>query len=91
LSWNQLTGDIPGNIGLLKDLESLDLSHNHLSGPIPPSMASMTFLSHLNLSYNNLSEQIPVADQFGTFNEPSIYVGNPGLPHKLLIIVTWKW
>ncbi|RHN72170.1 putative leucine-rich repeat domain, L domain-containing protein [Medicago truncatula] len=79
LSWNQLTGNIPNNIGSLIDLENLDLSHNNLSGPVPPSMASMTFLSHLNLSYNNLSEQIPMANQFGTFNEPAIYEGNPGL------------
>ncbi|MCH83831.1 LRR receptor-like kinase [Trifolium medium] len=79
LSWNRLTGNIPSDIGLLKDLENLDLSHNNLSGPIPSSMASMTFLSHLNLSYNNLSGQISTANQFGTFNEPSIYEGNPGL------------
>ncbi|KAK7303029.1 hypothetical protein RJT34_13928 [Clitoria ternatea] len=79
LSWNKLTGNIPNNIGSLTDLESLDLSHNHLLGPIPQSMASMTFLSYLNLSYNNLSGQIPVANQFGTFNDPSIYVGNPEL------------
>lgn len=79
LSWNQLTGNIPNDIGLLKDLENLDLLHNKLSGPIPQSMASMTFLSHLNLSYNNISGQIPMANQFGTFNEPSIYEGNPGL------------
>ncbi|XP_027339369.1 receptor-like protein EIX2 [Abrus precatorius] len=79
LSWNHLTGNIPNNIGSLTDLESLDLSHNHLSGPIPPSMASMTFLSNLNLSYNNLSGSIPIANQFGTFPDPSIYVGNPNL------------
>ncbi|MED6155119.1 hypothetical protein PIB30_002322 [Stylosanthes scabra] len=79
LSWNHLTGNIPSNIGSLTDLESLDLSHNHLSGSIPPSMTSMTFLSHLNLSYNNFSGQIPVANQFGTFSDPSIYAGNPHL------------
>ncbi|KAL2336495.1 hypothetical protein Fmac_010941 [Flemingia macrophylla] len=79
LSWNKLTGNIPINIGSFKDLESLDLSHNNLSGPIPPSMASMTFLSFMNLSYNNLSGQIPIANQFGTFNDPSIYEGNPQL------------
>ncbi|RHN72180.1 putative non-specific serine/threonine protein kinase [Medicago truncatula] len=79
LSWNHLTGELPNNIGLLTNLESLDLSHNHLIGPIPQSMASMTFLSHLNLSYNNLLGQIPMANQFATFNEPSIYEGNPGL------------
>ncbi|KAL1288975.1 hypothetical protein HN51_057431 [Arachis hypogaea] len=79
LSWNHLTGNIPSNIGSLTDLESLDLSHNHLSGSIPPSMTSMTFLSNLSLSYNNFSGQIPVANQFGTFSDPSIYAGNPHL------------
>ncbi|KAK2447509.1 receptor protein EIX2 [Trifolium repens] len=79
LSWNHLTGNIPNDIGLLKDLENLDLSHNNLSGLIPASMASMTFLSYLNLSYNNFSGQIPTANQFGTFNEPLIYEGNPRL------------
>nr|KYP36440.1 Receptor protein kinase CLAVATA1 [Cajanus cajan] len=84
LSWNRLTGNIPSTIGSLKDLESLDLSHNHLSGPIPASMASMTFLSNLNLSYNNLSGQIPFGNQFDTFNDPSIYEGNPKLCGKPL-------
>uniref|UniRef100_A0A7N2L8L8 Uncharacterized protein n=1 Tax=Quercus lobata TaxID=97700 RepID=A0A7N2L8L8_QUELO len=79
LSWNHLTGMIPENIGALHQLESLDLSSNHLSGHIPSSMSSMTFLSHLNLSYNNLSGQIPSSNQFQTFNDPSIYVGNPEL------------
>lgn len=75
LSRNRLTGNIPNNIGSLTNLESLDLSNNCLSGSIPPSMATMTFLSYLNLSYNNFFGQIPVANQFGTFNDPSIYVG----------------
>lgn len=79
LACNRLIGNIPNSVGSLTDLESLDLSHNSLSGPIPASMTSMTFLSFLNLSYNNLSVQIPVANQFGTFNDPSTYEGNPQL------------
>ncbi|RDX82635.1 putative LRR receptor-like serine/threonine-protein kinase, partial [Mucuna pruriens] len=79
LSWNKLNGNIPNNMGSLKSLESFDLSHNRLWGPIPASMGSMTFLSYLNLSYNNLSGLIPVANQFGTFNDSSIYEGKPHL------------
>ncbi|CAL5338160.1 unnamed protein product [Camellia sinensis] len=83
LSRNQLTGKIPKKIGELRWLETLDLSSNHLSGSIPSTMSSLTSLSHLNLSYNNLSGSIPSTNQFQTFNDPSIYEGNPelcGLP-----------
>ncbi|OMO88221.1 hypothetical protein COLO4_20365 [Corchorus olitorius] len=79
LSWNHLTGRIPDNIGNLRRLETLDLSHNNLSGTIPPSMSSMTLLNYLNVSFNNLSGQIPTSNQFQTFNDPSIYQGNPKL------------
>ncbi|GKV48776.1 hypothetical protein SLEP1_g55569 [Rubroshorea leprosula] len=79
LSQNNLTGEIPEKIGALRLLETLDLSNNRLSGSIPASMSSMTFLSHLNLSYNDLSGSIPSTNQFQTFNDPSIFEGNPKL------------
>ncbi|XVE74797.1 hypothetical protein DITRI_Ditri12bG0047200 [Diplodiscus trichospermus] len=40
-------------------------------------MSSMTLLNYLNLSFNNLSGQIPRGNQFLTFNDPSMYQGNP--------------
>uniref|UniRef100_A0A7N0TRQ0 Leucine-rich repeat-containing N-terminal plant-type domain-containing protein n=1 Tax=Kalanchoe fedtschenkoi TaxID=63787 RepID=A0A7N0TRQ0_KALFE len=79
LSGNKIDGHIPDNIGLLLHLESLDLSNNALDGHIPASLASITFLSKLNLSHNNLSGQIPSQNQFQTFDDPSIYEGNPSL------------
>ncbi|EXB60459.1 hypothetical protein L484_014912 [Morus notabilis] len=42
-------------------------------------MSSLTFLSHLNLSHNHLSGSIPSANQFGAFQDASIYEGNLGL------------
>ncbi|XP_028127099.1 receptor-like protein EIX2 [Camellia sinensis] len=79
LSRNQLTGKIPKKIGEMRWLETLDLSSNYLSGSIPSTMSYLTSLSHLNLSYNNLSGSIPSTNQFQTFNDPSIYEGNPEL------------
>ncbi|KAK2989949.1 hypothetical protein RJ640_019347 [Escallonia rubra] len=76
LSHNQLKGWIPHKVGGLHLLETLDLSSNHLSGQIPATMTSMTSLNHLNLSWNNFSGPIPSANQFITFNDPSIYEGN---------------
>ncbi|KAF3435221.1 hypothetical protein FNV43_RR22308 [Rhamnella rubrinervis] len=84
VSTNHLTGNIPANIGDMKSLETLDLSGNELVGEIPRSMPSMTFLNHLNLSNNNLFGKIPTANQFQTFNDPSIYQGNAGLCGKPL-------
>ncbi|CAL9165053.1 unnamed protein product, partial [Musa hybrid cultivar] len=79
LSGNHFTGEITENISKLQQLESLDLSRNNFSGTIPSSLAALTYLAHLNLSYNNLSGEIPRGNQLLTFNDPSIYIGNPGL------------
>ncbi|CAL9757966.1 unnamed protein product [Musa acuminata subsp. burmannicoides] len=79
LSGNHFTGEITENISKLQQLESLDLSRNNFSGTIPSSLAFLTSLAHLNLSYNNLSGEIPRGNQLLTFNDPSIYIGNPGL------------
>nr|AWA44867.1 LRR receptor-like serine/threonine-protein kinase GSO2 [Saccharum officinarum] len=72
-----LTGEIPEKIGLLRELESLDLSFNELSGEIPWSISEITALIHLNLSYNNLSGRIPLGNQLQTLDDPaSMYIGN---------------
>ncbi|KAI9152775.1 hypothetical protein LWI28_001010 [Acer negundo] len=56
LSSNNFQGPIPNEIGLLKSLYVLDLSHNALTGLIPITID----LQSLNLAYNSLNAaQIP--------------------------------
>ena len=73
-----LMGNILANIGLMKELESMDLSQNHLSSEIPPSMSNLTYLDYLDLSYNNFSGRIPSGTQLQSFDAVR-YIGNPQL------------
>ncbi|KAL0714818.1 hypothetical protein Bca4012_021797 [Brassica carinata] len=58
-SGNQLHGQIPESIGLLKELLILNLSSNAFTGHIPSSLANLTVLESLDLSQNKLSGEIP--------------------------------
>ncbi|XP_042485349.1 receptor-like protein 56 [Macadamia integrifolia] len=59
LSQNQLTGDIPSQLGELRALHSLNLSHNSLIGYIPESFQGLENLESLDLSNNKLVGKIP--------------------------------
>ena len=59
LSWNQLSGAIPPELGSLTNLEELYLYSNQLSGVIPASLGSLTHLEVLYLFRNQLSGAIP--------------------------------
>ncbi|KAK1571845.1 hypothetical protein Q3G72_023991 [Acer saccharum] len=59
LSSNELTGDIPLEIGYLKNIHAINLSHNFLSGSIPESFTNLKNIESLDLSHNKLSGQIP--------------------------------
>ncbi|XWS25037.1 hypothetical protein CRYUN_Cryun27aG0036500 [Craigia yunnanensis] len=61
LSCNNLSGNLPSELGLLQGLYALNLSHNSLSGKISSSIGNMSLLESLDLSYNNLSGEIPTA------------------------------
>ncbi|VAH25501.1 unnamed protein product [Triticum turgidum subsp. durum] len=56
---NQISGNIPAEIGNLVDLALLDMGQNMLSGQIPPSVGNLSNLFILELSRNRLSGQIP--------------------------------
>ncbi|CAJ2653686.1 unnamed protein product [Trifolium pratense] len=59
LSSNQLTGDIPEEIGNLIELVSLNLSSNNLSGEITSKIGRLTSLDSLDLSRNYFFGPIP--------------------------------
>ena len=55
LRGNQLSGEIPAELGSLSNLKTLWLYSNQLSGEIPPELGNLSNLQGLNLSYNDLS------------------------------------
>ncbi|TVU33047.1 hypothetical protein EJB05_24828, partial [Eragrostis curvula] len=58
--FNNLQGEIPEELGILVDLESLSLLHNNLTGSIPAnSFQNLQKLEHLSLAGNKLSGVIP--------------------------------
>ncbi|KAF5788765.1 putative leucine-rich repeat domain superfamily [Helianthus annuus] len=61
LSYNNLSGDIPVEIGNMKSIQALYLSNNYFSGTIPSSISNLTNLETLELSHNLLSGEIPTS------------------------------
>ena len=57
---NELSGEIPVELGVLADLQELQLHQNRLSGEIPVELGSLTSLTLLFLHQNELSGEIPV-------------------------------
>ena len=56
---NQLTGEIPPEIGSLTNLTHLSLQDNQLTGEIPPEIGNLTHLTGLLLYDNQLTGTIP--------------------------------
>lgn len=59
LSFNNLTGTLPNELGDLVNLESLNLFRNNISGNIPSSIGKLNNLKHLNISFNSLEGELP--------------------------------
>ncbi|CAA6666069.1 unnamed protein product [Spirodela intermedia] len=56
---NKLTGCIPEGVGLLSDIEVLDLSFNSLKGHLPSSLSCLSSIEVLNIAHNELSGVLP--------------------------------
>ncbi|XP_054776259.1 receptor-like protein 15 [Prosopis cineraria] len=59
LSDNQLTGEIPLQIGYLNTIHALNLSNNYLTESIPETFSDLKQIESLDLSYNKLTGHIP--------------------------------
>ena len=57
---NELTGEIPTELGSLSSLQSLELSSNQLTGAIPAELENLSDLQGLSLFYNQLTGEIPL-------------------------------
>ncbi len=64
LSGNQFTGEIPGELLGLPELEFLYLDDNRLSGQIPFNFGNSTSLIDLYLQDNQLTGNIPAFNGF---------------------------
>ncbi|CAL9240621.1 unnamed protein product [Arabidopsis halleri] len=59
LSENELSGEIPVELGGLMELQAFNLSHNNFSGVIPNSFSGLKNVESLDLSFNRLHGRIP--------------------------------
>lgn len=60
---NRLTGELPGEVGLLPQLQTLVISGNQFRGGLPDSLRLATQLSFVNLAYNQFTGSIPASWQ----------------------------
>ena len=79
LSDNQLTGEIPTELGGLANLQSLSLWGNQLTGEIPTELGNLANLEQLRLHYNELSGVVPQTLAGLTMLEHFSFYNNLGL------------
>ncbi len=94
LKQNNLTGNIPSELGDLVSLEFLDLDTNQLSGSIPVEMGNLTNLKYLYLNGNQLSGSVPA--ELGNLTKLLLLYLNDNqldgtIPTELQQLVNLKW
>ncbi len=82
LQRNQLTGEIPAELGGLANLESLWLNRNQLTGEIPAELGGLANLERLNLRENQLTGEIP-AELGGLANLEGLYLSGNRLTGEI--------
>ncbi|XP_031103031.1 probable leucine-rich repeat receptor-like protein kinase At5g49770 isoform X1 [Ipomoea triloba] len=68
LDHNQLRGEIPPTLGLVRTLEVVRLDSNTLSGSVPDTLNSLKGLNELYLSNNNLTGPLPNLSSMNTLH-----------------------
>jgi Leucine-rich repeat (LRR) protein len=59
LSYFNMSGKLPDNIGNLSDLKYLNISHNSIGGSIPSSIGSLFRLLIIDMEYNQFGLDVP--------------------------------
>ena len=94
LTWNNLSGEIPAELGDLTSLLVLYLGQNGLSGAIPAELGDLTSLRSLDLQENNLSGEIP-AELGDLTSLQNLYLAQNGLsgaiPAELGDLTSLQW
>ena len=82
LSSNQLTGEIPAELGDLSNLTELYLTNNRLTREIPAEVGDLSNLTHLSLHNNQLTGAIP-AELGDLSNLTELYLTNNRLTREI--------
>ncbi|XWS48323.1 hypothetical protein CRYUN_Cryun13aG0065900 [Craigia yunnanensis] len=65
VSHNELSGEIPSDLGSCASLQYLYMDHNCFTGELPNALISLRGIEEIHLSHNNLTGKIP--KDFATF------------------------
>ena len=74
---NNLSGEIPRELGNLTSLVRLDIRHNQLTGEIPNELGNLSSLAYLEIQGNRLSGCVPAKLQGQLYMDNSDLGGLP--------------
>ncbi|MQL91380.1 hypothetical protein Taro_023993 [Colocasia esculenta] len=89
LSYNRISGKLPGWLGELKNMKYLALDSNMFSGPLPLNLGKLSQLVVFSASDNQLSGSVSEAHLTGLKNLDSFYISR-NLALTLDVSSDWK-